>query len=103
MINGKSLDITKGSARFWALRMVFDFAKQRLSFFLEHQLLTVMKIGFASEDADKLYCFWIMTEIRSKEKQFRSILEGFACKTIAMLQRKRSAGGSGFAAVNGVA
>ena len=86
-----------------ALRMVFDFAKQRLSFFLEHQLLTVMKIGFASEDADKLYCFWIMTEIRSKEKQFRSILEGFACKTIAMLQRKRSAGGSGFAAVNGVA
>lgn len=103
MINGQIPGYNKGICRFWALRMVFDFAKQRLSFFLEHQLLTVMKIGFASEGADKLYCFWIMTEIRSKEKQFRSILEGFACKTIAMLQRKRSASGSGFAAVNGIA
>lgn len=82
--------------------MVFDFAKQRLSFFLEHQLLTVMKIGFASEGADKLYCFWIMTEIRSKEKQFRSILEGFVAND-SHVQRKRSAGGGGFAAVNGIA
>ena len=83
--------------------MVFDFAKQRLSFFLEHQLLTVMKIGFTSEGADKLHCFWVMAQVGSQEKQFWTIFKGFAGKTIAMLQCKRSAGSGGFAAVNGVA